>query len=93
MVGHLSNKDVDKAEMFNVFFASVFNTDDEPWYLYSTVLEDCGWWGDKVSANSGLVRDLWLHLDVCKFMGPDGIHSRVLKEPADAIVGTLSIIF
>lgn len=27
--GHLTNRDTDKAEMFNPFFASVFNTSDE----------------------------------------------------------------
>lgn len=26
--GHLTNRDIDKAEMFNAFFASVFNTSD-----------------------------------------------------------------
>lgn len=29
-VGHLTNRDVDKAEMFNASFTSVFNTDDGP---------------------------------------------------------------
>ena len=27
-VGHLTNKDVDKVEMFDAFFASVFNIND-----------------------------------------------------------------
>lgn len=30
-VGHLTNKDGDKAETINAFLASVFNTNDEPW--------------------------------------------------------------
>lgn len=28
---HLTIKDIDKAEMFNAFFTSVFNTDNGPW--------------------------------------------------------------
>lgn len=40
-VGHLTNRDIDKAEMFNAFFASVFNTGDGPWESQSPVLEDC----------------------------------------------------
>ena len=30
-VGHLANRDVDKAQAFNAAFASGFNTDDGPW--------------------------------------------------------------
>ena len=40
-VDHLTNRDIDKAEMFNAFFASVFNTDDGPWDPQSPVFEDC----------------------------------------------------
>ena len=29
--GHLTNRDIDKAETFNDFFTSVFNTDDGLW--------------------------------------------------------------
>ncbi|KAK4816746.1 hypothetical protein QYF61_022298 [Mycteria americana] len=40
-VSHLTSRDVDKVEMFNAFFTSVFNTDDGPWDSQSPVLEDC----------------------------------------------------
>ena len=39
------------------------------------------------------VRDLLLHLDCHKSMGPDGIHLRVMRELADVIAGLLSIIY
>lgn len=38
--GHVTNRDVDKAETFNAFFNSVFNSDDGPWDSWSPVLED-----------------------------------------------------
>lgn len=44
---YLTNGDVGKAETFNAFFASVFNTDD--------LLEDCDLGNDKLPADSALV--------------------------------------
>ena len=56
--GHLTNMNEDKAETFNAFFASVFNTDDRPWDPQSPVFEDCDWGNDKPPADSELVQDL-----------------------------------
>ena len=39
------------------------------------------------------VRDLLLHLDCHKSMGPDRIHTRALRELVDVISGPLSIIY
>ena len=39
------------------------------------------------------VRELLLHLDCHKSMGPDGFHPGVLKELAGVIAGPLSAIY
>ncbi|KFP68848.1 hypothetical protein N322_02266, partial [Cariama cristata] len=40
-----------------------------------------------------VVCDLLLHLDTNKSVGPDGIHSRILKELASALAKPLCIIY
>ncbi|KFW66388.1 hypothetical protein AS28_06403, partial [Pygoscelis adeliae] len=39
------------------------------------------------------VNDLLRHLDAHKSMGPDGIHSRALRELAEELAKPLSIIY
>lgn len=47
VVSHLTNKNVDKAEIFNAFFVSAFNTDGL-WDPQNPVLEDHNWGDDKL---------------------------------------------
>ena len=57
------------------------------------MLEDHDWEDNKLPADPEILWDLLLHLGVCISIGSDGVHSRVLKELANVIVGHLSIIF
>ncbi|KAJ7413813.1 hypothetical protein WISP_88137 [Willisornis vidua] len=83
--GHLKNRTRDKAGMFNAFFDSVFNMDDEPRRSQYPELEDHDCKNDQLPVNPEIVWDLLLLLDPCKSMGPHGIHPRILKELADVI--------
>ncbi|KFP87798.1 hypothetical protein N311_03352, partial [Apaloderma vittatum] len=40
-----------------------------------------------------MVRDLLLHVDIHKSMGPDGIHPRILRELAGVLTRPLSFIY
>ncbi|KAJ7412607.1 hypothetical protein BTVI_45938 [Pitangus sulphuratus] len=72
--GHLTNREIDKAEMFNAFFAFVFYTDDGLRESQSPELEDHGCENYQLPVNPETVRDLLLQMDPYKSMGPDGIH-------------------
>ncbi|GAB0209633.1 mitochondrial enolase superfamily member 1 [Grus japonensis] len=91
---HLTNRDEEKVEAFNVVFASVFNNIDSPWATRSPESEDyeCGN-SDFSCVDTEIVRDQLYQLNVHKSMGPDGFPPRLLKELADITVGLLSIIY
>ncbi|KAJ7404159.1 hypothetical protein WISP_147211 [Willisornis vidua] len=91
--GHLTNRDRDKAEAFDTFFASLFNMDDGPRGSQCPELEDHDCENDELPVNPETVLNLLLQLDHYHSMGPDGIHPRILKELADVITKSLSMIF
>ncbi|KAJ7409537.1 hypothetical protein WISP_113869 [Willisornis vidua] len=84
---HLMHRGGDKAEVFNSFFASVFNRPRGSQY---TDLEDHDCENDQ---NPKIVRDLLLQLDPRKSTGPVGIHPRILKMLAVGIAKPLFMIF
>ncbi|KAJ7412527.1 hypothetical protein BTVI_46127 [Pitangus sulphuratus] len=91
--GHLSVRDRHKAEVFNAFFAFVFNMDDGPRGSQSPELKDHDYENNQLPVDPELVRDLLLQLDPDKSMWPDRIYLRILKDLADVIAKPLSMIF
>jgi len=92
--GNIANKDEEKAEALNAFFASVFNS--QTGYSHGTqppVLEDKDGEQNKAPIIQEVaVKNLLCYLGTYKSMGPDGIHTRVPKEQAEGLAKPLSII-
>ncbi|KAJ7421779.1 RNA-directed DNA polymerase from mobile element jockey-like protein [Willisornis vidua] len=80
-----SQAGTDKAEVFNAFFALVFNTNDRPRESHCPELEDHYCEKDQLPVNPEFVQDLLLQLDPYKCMGSDGIHLRILKGLVDVV--------
>lgn len=55
--------DKDKAETFNAFFTSVFNTNDGPWDSWSPGLENHVWESNNLPADFKMVQYLLLQLN------------------------------
>ncbi|KAJ7409144.1 hypothetical protein WISP_116389 [Willisornis vidua] len=81
--GQLTNRDRDKAEAFNPFFASVFNMNERGSQCPEPEDHDCK--NDQLPVTPEIVQDLLLQLDPYKSMGSVEIHPRILKELADVM--------
>ncbi|CAM5075608.1 unnamed protein product [Eretmochelys imbricata] len=89
--GNLVTEDVEKANVLNAFFASVFTNKVSS---QTAALGITKWGRDgQPSVEIEVVRDYLEKLDEHKSMRPDELHPRVLKELAAVIAEPLAIIF
>ena len=93
-MGALVTEDAEKAELLNVFFASVFSAKAGPQESHGLEgREEACRKDDLHLVEEDCVRDHLSNLDTHKSMGPKGMRPRVLKELADVIAEPLSITF
>lgn len=80
----------EKAEVRNAFFASVFSIEiscPQDTQLPEMEVVD-GHMSETPMVQDEMVSDLLFQLDTHRAMGPDGIHTRVMRELAKVLTGT-----